>query len=69
MEPATILSVAVAGVVLAGLVAAVATAPGHDSPGYRTEESCLQYNVLKLAQHLFQWAPTAALGDDYEIRA
>ena len=27
MEPATILSVAVAGVVLAGLVAAVATAP------------------------------------------
>ena len=42
------------------------TRPGADSPGYHTEESCSQYNVLKILRHLFRWAPSAALGDDYE---
>ena len=45
---------------------AIATRPEHDSAGYHTEESCTQYNVLKIVRHLFQWAPSAALGDDYE---
>ena len=48
------------------LGAAVATHPASDSPGYHTEESCTQYNVLKLVRHLFFWAPSAALADDYE---
>ena len=48
------------------LGSAVATSPGANSPGYHTEESCTQYNVLKIVRHLFRWAPTAALGDDYE---
>ena len=47
---------------------AVSTSPGQDSPGYHTEESCSQYNVLKLVRHLFCWAPSAALGDDYEAK-
>lgn len=45
---------------------AVATVPGHDSAGYHTEESCTQYNVLKIVKHMFTWSPSAALGDDYE---
>ena len=45
---------------------AIATTPGSDSAGYHTEESCTQYNVLKVVRHLFKWAPSAALGDDYE---
>ena len=44
----------------------VASTPGRDSPGYHTEESCTQYNVLKIVRHLFRWTPSAALGDDYE---
>ena len=45
----------------------VASTPGSgDSAGYHTEESCTQYNVLKIVRHLFRWAPSAALGDDYE---
>lgn len=45
---------------------AIATVPGQDSAGYHTEESCTQYNVLKVVRHLFKWSPSAALGDDYE---
>ena len=37
---------------------AIATNPGTDSHGYHTEESCTQYNVLKIVRHLFKWAPT-----------
>ena len=33
---------------------------------YHTEESCTQYNVLKVVRHMFQWEPSAQLGDDYE---
>ena len=29
--------------------------------GARTEESCTQYNVLKVARHLFQWSADAKL--------
>jgi DUF1680 family protein len=47
---------------------AVATSPGHDSPGYHTEESCTQYNALKMVRHLFRWNPSAALADDYEAK-
>ena len=25
-----------------------------------------RYNVLKILRHLFRWAPSAAIGDDYE---
>ena len=45
---------------------AVASNPGSDSLAYHTEESCTQYNVLKIVRHLFQWVPTATIGDDYE---
>jgi DUF1680 family protein len=45
---------------------AIATHPGGDSAGYHTEESCTQYNVLKILRHLFKWSPSAAIGDDYE---
>jgi hypothetical protein len=42
------------------------THEGVDSNGYHTEESCTQYNVLKLVRHLFMWRPEARLADDYE---
>ena len=44
----------------------LAVTNGYNSPGFNTEESCSQYNVLKIVRHLFQWAPSARLGDDYE---
>eukprot|EP00729_Bicosta_minor_P005022 gene5022-20468_t len=31
-----------------------------------TDESCSQYNALKVVRHMFQYSPTAALADDYE---
>lgn len=31
-----------------------------------TEESCTQYNILKVARHLFKWTASSALGDFYE---
>jgi len=31
-----------------------------------TEESCTQYNVLKVSRHLFQWSADSKLGDFYE---
>lgn len=34
--------------------------------GSQTEESCTQYNVLKIARHLFQWEADAAFADFYE---
>ena len=37
-----------------------------NSNGFHTEESCTQYNALKVVRHMFQWDPTAALADDYE---
>jgi hypothetical protein len=46
---------------------AIATVPGQGGTnGYHTEESCTQYNILKVVRHLFKWEPSAALGDDYE---
>jgi DUF1680 family protein len=32
----------------------------------QTEESCTQYNILKVARHLFQWSADPALADYYE---
>lgn len=37
-----------------------------DSPGFHTQESCTQYNVLKVALELFTRSPDAALADAYE---
>ena len=34
--------------------------------GARTEESCTQYNSLKVARHLFTWTADAKLADYYE---
>ena len=34
--------------------------------GARTEESCTQYNVLKVARHLFQWSADCKIADFYE---
>eukprot|EP01046_Picozoa_sp_COSAG06_P055484 COSAG06_NODE_10212_length_1725_cov_3.840461_2_plen_82_part_00 len=31
-----------------------------------TEESCTQYNILKVARHLFKWTASSSLGDFYE---
>eukprot|EP00756_Hemistasia_phaeocysticola_P014971 Hpha_TRINITY_DN15377_c2_g13::TRINITY_DN15377_c2_g13_i1::g.88518::m.88518/K09955/K09955; uncharacterized protein len=31
-----------------------------------TEESCTQYNILKVSRHLFQWTADATLADFYE---
>eukprot|EP00041_Stephanoeca_diplocostata_P030284 m.912521 g.912521 ORF g.912521 m.912521 type:complete len:893 (+) comp23727_c0_seq18:76-2754(+) len=31
-----------------------------------TEESCTQYNILKVARHLFEWTGDSHLGDFYE---
>ena len=31
-----------------------------------TEESCTQYNILKVARHLFQWSASSIIGDYYE---
>ena len=45
---------------------AIATHPGGDSAGYHTEESCTQYNVLKVARHLYTWSADSALFDFYE---
>ena len=49
---------------------AVSTSPttheAEDSNGFHTQESCTQYNVLKLVRHLFSWSPSAALADAYE---
>lgn len=33
----------------------------------QTEESCTQYNVLKLARHIFMWEGQAIFGDHYEL--
>ena len=40
----------------------------HNSNGFHTEETCSQYNSLKMLRHLFRWAPSAAIGDDYETK-
>eukprot|EP00931_Biecheleriopsis_adriatica_P036106 TRINITY_DN20809_c0_g1_i1.p1 TRINITY_DN20809_c0_g1~~TRINITY_DN20809_c0_g1_i1.p1 ORF type:complete len:809 (+),score=167.38 TRINITY_DN20809_c0_g1_i1:31-2427(+) len=32
----------------------------------QTEESCTQYNVLKIARHLFQWSADSSYADFYE---
>jgi len=32
----------------------------------QTEESCTQYNVLKIARHMFTWSAEPALADFYE---
>ena len=43
-----------------------------NTPGYykhlgsHTEESCTQYNALKVARHMFQWSADAKLADFYE---
>jgi uncharacterized protein len=34
--------------------------------GARTEESCTQYNTLKVARHLFTWSADTKLADYYE---
>ena len=34
--------------------------------GARTEESCTQYNTLKVARHLYTWSADAKLADYYE---
>ena len=34
--------------------------------GARTEESCTQYNSLKVARHLFTWSADPKLADYYE---
>ena len=31
-----------------------------------TEETCTQYNMLKMARYLFRWSGAAAFGDYYE---
>jgi DUF1680 family protein len=44
------------------------TAPNRmgDQLTANTEESCTQYNILKVARHLFKWTASSALGDFYE---
>ncbi|KAK3239640.1 hypothetical protein CYMTET_50452 [Cymbomonas tetramitiformis] len=37
-----------------------------DELNANTEESCTQYNMLKVARHLFQWSAEAAYADFYE---
>jgi hypothetical protein len=43
-----------------------------NTPGYykhlgsHTEESCTQYNALKVARHLFQWSSDPKIADYYE---
>ena len=40
----------------------------HNSNGFHTQETCTTYNALKLARHLFGWAPSVAAADTYERR-
>ena len=37
-----------------------------DSDAFHTQESCTQYNALKLNQELFTRAPSSALADAFE---
>ena len=37
-----------------------------DNLNTQTEESCTQYNVLKVARHLYQWSANSTLFDFYE---
>ena len=45
-----------------------ATHAPHNSNGFHTQETCTTYNALKLARHLFAWAPSVAVADAYERR-
>lgn len=40
----------------------------ENSNGFHTEETCTQYNALKMLRHLFRWQPAASIADDYEIK-
>lgn len=45
-----------------------ASGEAKNSNGFHTEETCTQYNSLKLTRHLFQWTSSAAEADAYEIK-
>ena len=57
-----------------GLVAAcLVTGEGWGAPGRmgdelnaNTEESCTQYNILKVARHLFEWTANSTYFDFFE---
>ena len=40
----------------------------QNSNGFHTEETCTQYNTLKMLRHLFRWQPSASIADDYEVK-
>ena len=40
----------------------------ENSNGFHTEETCTQYNSLKMLRHLFRWSPSSLISDDYEVK-